>query len=524
MRKIISLLLVCIMILAASISSVALPVEDWTALLGGSNSGTRYPVTMTQMKPGVKFEGTGQYWGDGQAAGGVYNKQVNVSDFQFKINISQIAGYYPTVDTWLGLCLLNGPYFFSTQGTNSAKGLVLLLRPKSSGSFNLQVSPYTVTGELTGGYQDFNISPTGGDITFNLTKNDANSKWILKVNGQIFNDTGNNLSYSKLSPSLFSNNLGYFSCGASTSNLANTIYTIKSIGTPVQLFTDPKIEKGFHVYPLDSADGLTVIKTFPGRISGSPEWGLVQWFSRFDISTAIPTTFDGGLTYENMGKSFTLSPATSTRGEIYMQVNGSNEYMHHRLQGDPWPHLYIYKDFGNNLQFLKNASAFDISLTVRQAYQTIDWMGRAADPLLHSAQFLAIFTVQDRNMNSPGYGDYFWLNVPIYDNRLGVNNEDIIMGDNITSKPDATGKLIYIPKYSRFAGTAVNTNNWVTLQADLLPLMEYGFNQAKARGYMKNSSYNDLAVGTVNIGWEVTGTYDCAIRMKDISLIAYNKN
>jgi hypothetical protein len=39
------------------------------------------------------------------------------------------------------------------------------------------------------------------------------------------------------------------------------------------------------------------------------------------------------------------------------------------------------------------------------------------DPRRHTAQFVFYLTVQNRNRQSGGFGDYYWFGVPLYDAR-----------------------------------------------------------------------------------------------------------
>ena len=55
--------------------------------------------------------------------------------------------------------------------------------------------------------------------------------------------------------------------------------------------------------------------------------------------------------------------------------------------------------------------------------------------------------------------------------------------------------------------------------APLLPLLAQGLRTAWQRGYLKDSqSLADYRIAGINLGWEVPGIFDVAMRVRNLSL------
>ena len=54
----------------------------------------------------------------------------------------------------------------------------------------------------------------------------------------------------------------------------------------------------------------------------------------------------------------------------------------------------------------------------------------------------------------------------------------------------------------------------------IYPFIKNAFETCKKNGYMDGSHFNDLAISSMNVGWEVPGTFDCGILFECPSLTA----
>jgi len=144
-------------------------------------------------------------------------------------------------------------------------------------------------------------------------------------------------------------------------------------------------------------------------------------------------------------------------------------------------------------------------------YKTADY-----SPRLHAAQFQIFLTVQNLNRKSPGYGDFPWLGIPLYDDRNRIPRR--------FANPDAASKFIYTPSGERYTTQSAHDKNWVIIDRDLLPIIREALRAAWDRRFLKDSrDPADYRVGGINIGWEVPGIFDVEMQVRDLSLKAVTK-
>lgn len=139
------------------------------------------------------------------------------------------------------------------------------------------------------------------------------------------------------------------------------------------------------------------------------------------------------------------------------------------------------------------------------------------NPSLHAAQFQMFLVVGNVNEQSSDYRDYYWFGVPFYDSRHDIPPSHKARDGG---KADATGKFIYT-----IAGEQVNTkrlkdNEWVRIDAELLGHIRAGLQEAVKRGYFKDSDISRWAVTGMNMGWELPGTFDASVQVRDLSVLA----
>ena len=141
-------------------------------------------------------------------------------------------------------------------------------------------------------------------------------------------------------------------------------------------------------------------------------------------------------------------------------------------------------------------------------------------PNLHAAQFTIYFTVQNRNKQSRGYGDLVWFGVPIYDNRSrfprAFKEQDLAAPQSSSTHPTDATIL-----HKQCTGRRVV----VVIDKDLLPLMNDALATAWSRGFLKESTNAaDYFIGGMNMGWELPGTFDVEMQVRNLSLKAMRKN
>jgi len=301
-----------------------------------------------------------------------------------------------------------------------------------------------------------------------------------------------------------------------------------------ELIEDPLFSHWFNIRGLggDVDDGK-VQAVFPSsELIGKPSWAIAQWGSRYNFADPKVTEKKQLSTnifqLQNRSKRFTVN---SKKGEIEMGLFASNCYDKPRIKDGYWPHLLIstpFTDVKTPSGFCKVENIKKLNLNLNCQLLRFEDHHPDPDPDLHAAQFLLHIYVQNLTKDDDGYGDMLWFGVPIFDNRHEIIEEHYSQ-DN--GKPDASGKFIFNmehqalrPQEATFFKDgrieAGEKTDVVSTKVDLIPWIHYAFQLARKNGFMQTTSFRDLYVSGMNIGWEMPGTYDGIMRVSDLSVIA----
>lgn len=291
-------------------------------------------------------------------------------------------------------------------------------------------------------------------------------------------------------------------------------------GTDAQaLFADMRFERGFLLSYPDSSRGRSVeaILNFDDA-SNVSVWRLCQWGTKYTLATArCVRDENGNLSYANDGKRVIVGEADSQSRSLTLEVHGKTEYgARPRKYGESWPHLLVEQD-ATKLYPLDELDRVQLEISLRLLYCTNHMAEGQSDPGLHAAQFQMFFIVKNISSASNEQGSYYWFGVPFYDSRHDV--PPAYMAKD-AGKDDATGKFIYTVDGKAVGVTALKPGQWLTMQTDLLPQIKGGLQEAVKRGYLKSSDPHDYAVANMNLGWEIPGTFDAAVEMKGLNVLA----
>jgi len=291
--------------------------------------------------------------------------------------------------------------------------------------------------------------------------------------------------------------------------------TLFAVPIGVELIADPDFEQGFKVY--DPKPGKQVVRRVLqwGHAADTPVWGLAQWSSKHSLAeTTLERLPSGTVRFADPAKTVTVGSRSEGTPRLSLALDGRAEWgTTARKPGEPWPHLLVSQRFSNDCPRLDALTSLDFSVSARLA-RSKRFEPQGYDPHIHAAQFLIFFTVQNLNRESPGYGDFLWLGVPVYDDR-DRPELSIIGGDQ------DHGKLIYTPARADYTGGDITSGEWVTFAADLLPLARRALAEAWQRGFLKDSqAVADYRLGGMNMGWEMTGSHLVEMEIRDLGLRA----
>ncbi len=297
------------------------------------------------------------------------------------------------------------------------------------------------------------------------------------------------------------------------------------------ILSDPKFESGFNVLGLNAGDGGAAGKFVynPLDIVGRQYWNLAQWWTKYSFADKNYTQQKklGNNVYGliNKNKEFIIDYNTNT---LTFKGITSNLYEAPRQDGENWFHLLIEQNFVTANTKITDLAKVQVTMSNRLTYFK-DNMGDAFNSGLHAAQFLMYFTVTNRDPNSPENGKYIWFGFPMFDNRFewnpatsmldkGTGSLMVIIGNEVMYK--ANGKNNCWKNGKVYASPNAE---WSYFSLDVLPMIKNALDTAHKDGYLTKTSLDQLYITGMNLGWEIPGSYDATMEVKDFSIIGTRK-
>ena len=289
------------------------------------------------------------------------------------------------------------------------------------------------------------------------------------------------------------------------------------------IFADTQFQQGFLLSYPDTSKGRSIEAILNlGNNKNKPAWRLCQWATKYSLADTQPVRNEqGDAMYENQGKKVVVGGHSSPNRDLILEVRGKPEYGQTiREFGQTWPHLLVEQDAVEThtldaLNQLRLTVAF--RLLSCQSNMTQDQY----DPSLHTAQFQLFLIVKNVEAGSKDAGDYFWFGVPFFDSRYDIPPSHMAKD---AGKKDATGKFIYTIDGQQVNTTPPANGDWIKIEKDLLPYIKDGLKEAVKRGNFSDSAPEHYAVVNMNLGWEIPGSFNAAVQIRDFNLCAVLKN
>ncbi len=291
---------------------------------------------------------------------------------------------------------------------------------------------------------------------------------------------------------------------------------LSAVAAPVSLFRDLPLAHGFRLSAVRSSMRPVEVGTVLSNDSGAePQWRLAQWGTRFSLEGAGPESTSAGVrVLVNKGKTVKVFPGGLAGEGVLLAVHGGAEYDGHLRQfGEPWPHLLIEQSFPGGLILRDYREVrFRLEFRIEKAEPAVQ---APLDPSLHTAHITGFWTIHNMNPDSADYRDMIWFGIPLFDARHDIppGHQALDIGKN-----DATGKFICTLEGGRFYSAPTGDGAWQALNRNLLPLVRDALAASQAKGFLTDSRFEDLAATSFNLGWEVPGPYDCAVRLRGLRL------
>ncbi len=292
-----------------------------------------------------------------------------------------------------------------------------------------------------------------------------------------------------------------------------------------ELLRDPGFQRGFRLCAPPPGKRVPY-GDLRGFVPAAPEWDLDQWSSRFPMSAdraekapaEVPPESAGPVRrWTNTAKALALgrrrAGLVADPFDLELTVNASAEYGERARRADePWVHLLVEQaiDGAPSLAILRRARfRIEARLRASRLHRTDDY-----SPDRHAAQFQVFLAVQNRNRASPGHGRLVWFGIPLYDDRRRIPPE------HKTQDTGGTGMFIFTPPGSTYTRDSAHDGGWVRVDHDLVALLREAVEAAWAKGFLTESrDLADYGITSINLGWEVPGTFDVAMQVRGLSLL-----
>lgn len=287
--------------------------------------------------------------------------------------------------------------------------------------------------------------------------------------------------------------------------------------------------------------------------SSQPVWQLQQWSNAQDIVTA-DNRFSSWTLFDPDGrvqKRLVLKPLDPGEGDLTLEMNGLSEFAARSRDGNPqylpdlrrhWPHLLLAQplETGRLVQYRHLKLRGQVRLLFDDPQRLPGY-----DPGIHAARLLIAMTVRNRLT-----GDYFWLNLPLYDDRyphtpFGCQKcthhgercytptalddpgiwrcpEDRVGDQWWNNEKTGTGRMIFRMPTRVFVHGAARSGDWVRIEGDILPYVVAGIEAVRLRenGRTFPSGLFFYELGIFSLGWEITGFNHAAAQLRDWQLDA----
>lgn len=316
--------------------------------------------------------------------------------------------------------------------------------------------------------------------------------------------------------------------GSSDSSISSSGDSSESSSTVqeqyVEAIRDPNFQNGFALKGNDSAtDGILPL----GKLeygNGNSVWEAGQWGSRYDLTEGTQTITDKVALVKDAAKKLQVN---RTNNLLTLEVMGSLEYDEMKDSRVMWSHLLIEQAFTDFTSYrlsdfkrLEASVDFSVKMANKGAIETKDPAGAFPAPKTLPAQFLQYFYIQNRNVQSPGYGNFLWFGLGFLDTR----HESLPLSYLQDHAGGAAGNYIYCLGAETVLGPgSFQIGKTYNVNIDIIPHIEEGLQKAQEHGFMLNTTLADCTITGMNIGWEVVGAWDVRSEIKNLSLKGFLK-
>lgn len=290
--------------------------------------------------------------------------------------------------------------------------------------------------------------------------------------------------------------------------------TIHAQAKEVCLLNDPDFKKGVKIYdPIEGKGHKQIGKLTGADNSTPPVWGLSQWNTSSPFSgTPAPAQKNSNfIKYKSGSKEIIFGEGGTNYADVTLKLNSIMEYRQSERQpGVRWPALYLWqkiKEGPSLAQLTKVRFVMDARLLSSNNLHPQESYDRKRE----AAQFTVFLTLQNMNKSSSDFGKYIWFGIPVYDNR----NE---FPPSHEQKDKFTNKFISMMDVRLLKGASLTSGAWVHFEGNLIDEMRNSFQHAIGKNFFPDSTFTDMYVRSINIGWEIPGTFESEMQFRNLDV------
>lgn len=293
----------------------------------------------------------------------------------------------------------------------------------------------------------------------------------------------------------------------------------------INLLSDTSFANGFRLLePRDDGKRIEAkILDYDGAAKGDYKWEMSQWASPFNFKDAdFSITDNGTYLYKNINRSVEVDTKNNA---ITLNLDSYAEYMerygHSRTGSENWSHLLLEQNFENpaNIAAIKYAYAH-LEFTINKSENK--------DPTqpIPCAQLTWYFTITDVRNGDSRYqsgnddNDYMWFGLSIYDSRYPYLSESSHVDTGFNG---ATNRLIYGMDSRNYLPENLVIGKEYVIDINILPFIKNAYLFGIQNGALQDSNLGDLCINYMNIGWELPGSYDVSLTLKNMSVYTEEK-
>jgi len=283
----------------------------------------------------------------------------------------------------------------------------------------------------------------------------------------------------------------------------------------IELIRDRQFLNGIGIQSPTPGSRNIIGKISTENSKSEPIWNLAQWNSKMPFTNYVVKDINN-FCISNSAKWINVKKGDDGSVSVALGVDSRFEYKTLRKKSsEPWPHLLLQQQIVGSPSIPEISKAL-LNMDFR-LLETQTFKDEGYSPSLHTAHFQIVFTINNVNKKSPGYGDFLWFVIPIYDVRYELPPEYIAR-----DFAETRGKLIYTPAAAAFGIKPLKIGEWQTLNCDIRPFIESSLKTAWKRGYLQDSKdLSDYKISHLNLGWEVPGMNRVNIEFRNLSLKVY---